>query len=234
MENDATGVASPDFATADASRFAHIFQAILKIKDYNRYDTISRQNASNGVVYLVAGEHDFAGGAASTTTDGQEKVWMDILPYPGESKSTVYGVPNTASSGNRYLESKYVRVRDISFSRSTGAYWFRSKISNSVLLVEDCTIDCSGFDYPYWNYGFIASNLINNTLTSTASMTLHASLMRGNLCTGAAETGYGTNIIGNRFLCNESEESNLISESTDPLNLADGCVIAFNKFMGRK
>jgi len=228
--NDLTGVASSTFSTADSNRFATIFTSIREIRDVNNGN--GRNNASNGVVYLVDGEHEWAGGNVFTPTDNLEKVWLNIIPYPGESKSTVSAVPSS-DSGDRYTVSKYVKVSDISFSRSISAYWFRNNITDGEIWVEDCDIDTSGANYFAWQLGYDVRSITNCSWVLTEALVIGADLLRGSSFTGAGDIEYATNFLGNSFSCGVSEESNQITDSTNSGDSVDGAIIAFNKFLNQ-
>ncbi len=231
--SDTTGLANADFATADTTRFATIAYAIRRIRDYNN-TTYGRGNCGNGIVSLVAGTHEFCGSQIYTPSDGLEKTWLEILPYPGESKSTVFGVESSVRDDSQ-LGSKYVKISDISFTRATQTWWlFERAVGNAKLLISNCSLDTTGVDYFLWQRNFDYIALEGSDFKINASSGISASFLRNCNITGPGAHGYLTNTIGCTFVCGVADTANAVTDSVDPLNTCDGGILAFNKFLDQK
>jgi hypothetical protein len=233
--NDTTGLAAATLSGANSTPYATIYKAVRGVRDFNN-STYSRDNAASGYVHLKAGTHESAGGAVFTPVNGEILSWLEILPYTGESKSTITITPSSAS-GDRLIGTSYVKFTDLTFTRSTNAYWAKCA-PNGTIWFDDCVVDSTGTAYEFYVFNEDLKYMTNSTfITPTTKVTtpkVSCGLVRGTTVTGVGGAGNMTTILGCNFTNGVDESDSNVEESVTALEGAFGAIMAFNKFYDQR
>lgn len=189
--NDGTAVTSTTLATANASPYATMSAAFTAL------------GTGGGIMYLKAGNHNIAHGGSTITNT----FWTEILPYPGESSSTV----SVTVDDFRLLRTYRIKLGNITYklgANTRGCYgngsnflWFSGvafdengfqTTGQSIYegFLTTYLTDCTNMKLDKWGYcgnlaGFRAAILDGNVMTGTSSVSfLGAYRAVANACVG--------------------------------------------------
>lgn len=106
------------------------FATIYKAADSIRNAPGSNRDASFGTIYLLAGDHLYAGRVPGNTSIDANRGWLTIAAAPGADRNRVRIIGNNSSTGG--LNAKFVRFQNITItstslvspSNAGAACWF--------------------------------------------------------------------------------------------------------------
>lgn len=217
--NDTTGVASTTVATAEASPCATYKGAADKIR--------ATFGSTNGaIIRFMAGTHSTL--AASTTADATtSEIILESDPVTGKA-----GVTISTGVSNWNLNQKFVRIRNLTLSRSGTFFMFQTGAAAGQISFDNCDITINahnaviancGSGGGVWFNGVTVTGQTSTTLQLTASQNIR--MIRG--CSNGTGTGIPDTAFANAFVGNDL--SGIRIQSAPTLN-QDNTIVAFNRF----
>ena len=226
--NDSTGVATTraSFSTnSPPAAFLTINKAAKAIQGTN--NTLYGRNRAEGVIYVHAGDYQWAG--SGNTVSGVGFTWCEVRPYPGQA-SRLWNITNSVSDKYLSQDTKTKVVGAAITSPTTGAFDLTTD-----LWVDDCSVSSAGTATFYrlnnWRITRSTITSLAQGLRPYSTGNYPCSLIRGNTINGISDLVHCYVYVGNYRTASGQLGAATIDWFANQGTPMSVPIIAFNQFM---
>jgi len=226
--NDSTGVATTraSFTTnSPPAAFLTINKAAKAIQATN--NTLYGRNRAEGIIYVHAGNYQWAGSANSVSGVGY--TWCEVRQYPGETSRT-WVITNSVSDKYLSQDTKTKVVGASITSPTTGAFDLTTD-----LWIDDCVVNTAGTATFYrlnnWRVTRSTITALNQGLRPYSTGNYPCSLIRGNTISGISDFVQFYVYVGNYRTASDQSGAATIDWFATMGTPMSAPIMAFNQFL---